>query len=151
MSSRLIEYRPPRIALTMLIVAAVLQYSLPLSAVNVYSSGIAATVAGLSGFSLMMWAWWQFKRQGVAICPTDPTASLVTGGVFRITRNPMYLGMGMMLIGVAIFVGTAPFYVVAVAFFLIMDRLFCRYEEEKLANTFGQEFYRYCHKVRRWL
>ena len=88
----------------------------------------------------MVFAWWQFKKRAVAICPTDTTAHLITDGVYRFTRNPMYLGIVLMLSGAATMFGTLPFYAAALGFFGVMDRLFRRYEEEKLTATFGREY-----------
>jgi protein-S-isoprenylcysteine O-methyltransferase Ste14 len=99
----------------------------------------------------MMMAWWQFKERKVAICPTASTSHLITDGIYRFTRNPMYLGMVTMLGGVAVFFGTLPFYVVTIVYFVLMDRLFCLYEEKKLVATFGRDYASYRSKVRRWL
>lgn len=99
----------------------------------------------------MMLAWWQFKERKVAICPTASTDHLITDGIYRITRNPMYLGIVTMLGGVAVFFGTLPFYAVTIVFFVAMDRGFCPYEEDKLVVVFGDDYVSYNSKVRRWL
>ena len=99
----------------------------------------------------MVFAWWQFKKRAVAICPTDTTEHLITDGVYRFTRNPMYLGIVLMLCGAAALLGTLPFYAAALGFFVLIDRLFRRYEEEKLAAAFGREFIEYKSKVRPWI
>lgn len=99
----------------------------------------------------MMLAWWQFQKRKVDIRPTARTSYLITDGVYRLSRNPMYLGMVTMLGGVAVFFGTLPFYAVTILYFVVLDRWFCLYEEEKLVVTFGREFASYKSKVRRWL
>jgi protein-S-isoprenylcysteine O-methyltransferase Ste14 len=63
----------------------------------------------------------------------------------------MYLGMMTMLFGLALTLGTLPFYAVAVSFFLIIETTFCPYEEAKLTTAFGESFSRYATRVRRWL
>ena len=63
----------------------------------------------------------------------------------------MYLGMVAMLGGVAIYFGTAPFYLAAIVYFFVIDRWFCHYEEEKLVATFGRAYEHYRSKTRRWL
>ena len=99
-NTKLIEYRPPRIAMALLALAAVIHVLFPSQSSQqlwiVYLAG--ATVS--AGFSVMMLAWWQFRERKIAICPTEPTESLITDGIYRITRNPMYLGMVLMLGGV---------------------------------------------------
>jgi protein-S-isoprenylcysteine O-methyltransferase Ste14 len=68
-----------------------------------------------------------------------------------VTRNPMYLGMTMMLAGLAVWFGTLPLYCAAAIFFVIVDRAFCPYEEAKSATEFGREYLDYVKRVRRWL
>ena len=99
----------------------------------------------------MMLAWWQFKERKVAICPTADTDYLITDGIYRLTRNPMYLGMVTMLGGVAVFFGILPFYALTIVYFILIDRWFCPYEEEKLLVTFGRDYDSYRSKVRRWV
>jgi protein-S-isoprenylcysteine O-methyltransferase Ste14 len=151
MTTSIIEYRPPRIALALLIIATVLHVLLPAQSSYQYSSIYLSGALVLLGFAVMMLAWLQFKERKVAICPTANTDSLITDGIYRLTRNPMYLGMVTMLGGVAVFFGTLPFYVVTIVYFVLIDRWFCMYEEEKLVATFGREYAAYKSKVRRWL
>jgi protein-S-isoprenylcysteine O-methyltransferase Ste14 len=63
----------------------------------------------------------------------------------------MYLGIVLMLLGVAIATGGVLFYAASLAFYLVIDYVFCPYEEAKLAQTFGNRFTRYRDSVRRWL
>jgi protein-S-isoprenylcysteine O-methyltransferase Ste14 len=114
---------------------------------SIYLSGALVS----AGFTVMMLAWWQFKVREVAICPTASTAHLITDGIYRFTRNPMYLGMVTMLGGVAAFLGTLPFYAVTIVYFFLIDRWFCPYEEEKLVATFGRDYDSYRSNVRRWI
>lgn len=151
MSIRLIEYRPPRIAMALLVIATAIQVLLPSHPSYRFSSIYLSGVVASAGFTIMILAWWQFKERKVAICPTEPTDYLITDGVYRYTRNPMYLGMVTMLGAVAIFFGALPFYLAAITYFVVMDRCFCRYEEEKLAATFGHNYEHYKSKVRRWI
>ena len=110
-----------------------------------------APAVGLTGFGIMMWAWWQFRRSDVAICPTSATATLITDGIYRYTRNPMYLGMLLMMLALALFVGTLPFYLAAVVLFGVLNFVFCDYEEQKLSAAFGAAFRAYSGTVRRWI
>jgi protein-S-isoprenylcysteine O-methyltransferase Ste14 len=151
MNQRILQHRPPRIAMFFLLLAMALHWLTPLGSQRVFPSSILAVTIGLSGFLVMMWAWWQFKQQEVAICPTETTVRLITDGIYRYTRNPMYLGVTMMLLAVALEVGTIPFFVAATGFFLVIQLVFCPYEEAKLQRTFGAEYRRYVGRVRRWL
>jgi protein-S-isoprenylcysteine O-methyltransferase Ste14 len=147
----MIRFRPPRMAMAFLVTAAIahwfpggrLRVSTPLPAMGL--------LLGLAGLSIMLRAWWLFKQAHVAICPTAETARLITHGIYRWTRNPMYLGIVFMMIGFAAGFGTLPFYAAAAAFFVVIDRVFCRFEEAKLAAGFGDEYATYARQVRRWL
>ncbi len=90
-------------------------------------------------------------HRGTAICPTAHTSLLITDDVFRLTRNPMYLGIVLMLLGAALGSGGLFTYLAALTFFLIIDAVFCPYEEHKLSQSFGEDFADYRHRVRRWL
>jgi len=151
MSSRFLDYRPPRIAMTLILLAAAIHVLVPVLPKHLFSSSLVAVFLGVAGFAVMMWAWWQFKDHKVAICPTDITDYLITDGLYRLTRNPMYLGMILMLFAIAVFVGTLPFYVAAFVFFTIINWLFCPYEEDKLMRAFGQDYSDYRTRVRRWI
>ncbi len=148
---RIVTYRPPRIAWSLLIVAALTQLVLPADCVHLRSFSIAGAAVGLIGFALMIRAWWLFKVQDTAICPTAETTTLITHDVYRLTRNPMYLGIVMMLLGVGLFAGGILYYAAAITFFTIIDHSFCPYEERKLQAIFGDQFTVYTRKVRRWI
>jgi len=147
----LVEYRPPRIAMLLLLVAAIANRVLPLQQTPVLSFKLVAICTGVTGFAIMITAWWQFREQSVAICPTAETAKLITDGIYRHTRNPMYLGMIMMLVAVALWTGTVPFFAAAIAFFLVIQLQFCPFEETKLLAAFGNEYRIYAARVRRWV
>jgi protein-S-isoprenylcysteine O-methyltransferase Ste14 len=148
---RFIQHRPPRIAMSLLFIAIMVSV-LPNLALSLHRPLYAtALLIGLAGFALMIRAWWLFKTANTAICPTRQSSALVTHDVFSVTRNPMYLGMSMMLTAVALGVGTVPFYAATFAYFLILDRVFCPYEEQKARQEFGDIYKDYVRRVRRWI
>ena len=150
-NEKIISYRPPRISMLLLALAAILHWALPLVPVVLLSSPVLAICLGITGFAIMMWAWWLFQKAETAICPTQFSSALVTSGIFRVSRHPMYLGMVMMMAGAALWFGTLPYYLASVVFFLIINQVFCPYEEKKLDETFGEEYFSYRRKVRRWV
>jgi len=105
---------------------------------------LAAVVLSLSGATL-------FRRRGTAVRPLTPSSLLVTDGPYRFTRNPMYLGMTLGLIGIAIFLGSAsPLLVVPPFVWWISTRFIAR-EEQFLTEQFGESYLQYKRQVRRWL
>jgi len=95
----------------------------------------------------------RFSRAHTTVNPLDPTKAsrLVTGGVFQISRNPMYLGMLLLLVGWAIGLGSAspwlilPIFVGVITFFQIIP------EEQALQSLFGTEYLPYRQRVARWI
>ena len=110
--------------------------------------GIAVVVLGF-GFALA--GRLLFRRHDTTIKPGEVSTALVTGGPFRVTRNPMYVGMTATLLGVAVVCGTLSPFVPVPLFWWIIDRRFIRMEEAMLAATFGEEYANYKQRVRRWL
>lgn len=92
-----------------------------------------------------------FKRQGTTVKPFEKSTSLVTIGVYALSRNPMYLGFTLILLGVAILLGAATPFIVVLAFALVMEFLFIRVEEAMMKETFGQAWHTYEARVRRWI
>ena len=95
----------------------------------------------------------QFRRADTTVNPHKPetTTTLVTSGVYAWTRNPMYLGLAMLLLGWAIKLGTLSPLVAALLFIPLIQRIQIRPEEHALRIQFGSDYERYCHRVNRWL
>lgn len=110
--------------------------------------GVALLVAGLA---LPLTGAFLFRRRGTAIKPFRVSSVLVTDGPYRFTRNPMYVGLTLALLGVAALMGTlTPLFVIPF-FVLVIDRLIIRVEERMLEDRFGDEYRAYKARVRRWL
>ena len=92
-----------------------------------------------------------FKRVSTAINPFDHPSVLVTSGVFRVSRNPIYLAMIVILIGGAFAWGTLTPFVVPPALAWFLSQKFIVMEEAALSQTFGEDYDRYKRRVRRWL
>jgi protein-S-isoprenylcysteine O-methyltransferase Ste14 len=147
----IIDMSPPKIAMWLTLIAAVIHLSFNIwedVRISWFWGGI---ILGLGGFSIMMWSWGLFYKRNIGICPKAETTILATNGPYRFTRNPMYLGFVLMLAGIALSVGTPPFYLSAMAYFMIINFVFCPYEESKLISSFGAEYIQYMSKVRRWI
>jgi protein-S-isoprenylcysteine O-methyltransferase Ste14 len=95
----------------------------------------------------------QFKRAKTTVNPTKPesSSSLVTSGIYQRTRNPMYLGFFLTLLGWAIWTANVLSFAVLPLFVLYMNRFQIKPEERALARIFGDEFKTYCSQVRRWI
>ena len=94
-----------------------------------------------------------FRRARTTINPMKPGASsaMVTGGVYRITRNPMYVGLVLLLCGCSVYLGSPWAWLAPLAFVAYVTRLQIVPEEHVLTRLFGANYVAYCAKVRRWL
>jgi len=150
-STRMLAYKPPRIAMSLLALATLSQLVLPVGWAKLPSFLLAGVAFSVLGFGIMIRAWWLFRQHETAICPTAETTSFIVEDVYKLTRNPMYLGMIMILIGIALLVGSWPYYFVAILYAVILDHVFCPYEEYKLLKQYGIEYANYTARVRRWI
>ena len=91
-----------------------------------------------------------FKKAGTGIMPFDEATALVTNGFYRYTRNPMYVGMFLMLAGVAFLMGSIGAALPVLVFILIIRNKFVMGEERFLEAGFGQQYLNYKSTVRRW-
>lgn len=92
-----------------------------------------------------------FAHAKTSIKPYETPTVFVTEGVFRRSRNPMYLGLVSFLLGWAWLLGTLTPFAAPVLMFVVLDRWFIPHEERALVAAFGQRFLTYRSKVRRWV
>ena len=92
-----------------------------------------------------------FWKAGTPIRPFEESSTLVITGLFRYSRNPMYVGMGGILFGLALVLGTATPFTVPPVFVVVITRRFVLHEEEALESHFGGRYTEYKSRVRRWL
>jgi len=105
------------------------------------AAGIAVAGAGV----------WQFRRARTTVLPFGGTSRIVEAGVYRWTRNPMYLGMSLAYAGVACLINSAWCLALLPLSIVLVQLLVIRREERYLANKFGADYGGYCSRVRRWL
>ena len=94
-----------------------------------------------------------FRRAGTTVNPLKPQAasSLVSGGVYRFSRNPMYLGFLLALVAWGVFLSNLLAFIIVPGFVVYMNRFQITPEERALAAMFGTEFAAYKKSVRRWV
>jgi protein-S-isoprenylcysteine O-methyltransferase Ste14 len=92
-----------------------------------------------------------FRATGTGINPTDPPTALVTHGVFRFSRHPMYLGMTLAIGGTALMLGSLGALIAAAGYAAFVDRCFAVPEDARLARRFGPAYDAYAGRVRRWI
>ncbi len=106
----------------------------------------------IGALALVFGAMLQFRLANTQLLPNSPTNnSLVTGGIFGVTRNPMYLGMTLFAVGGALWFGRPVMLLAPVLMFFVANSVFIPFEEAKMRRQFGEQFDAYCKRVRRWI
>lgn len=148
---RLLRIDPPIYLFVSLVSIVVLYLFLPGVRIIPTPWNVLGVIPVVMGVVLNLLADRLFKVHRESVKPMSETTALMTGGVFRFSRHPMYLGFVCILLGAAILAGSAtPFLVVAV-FFGFIDAVFVRFEEKKLSRTFASAWSAYKADVRRWI
>ncbi|MCE4072237.1 MULTISPECIES: methyltransferase family protein [Pseudomonas] len=112
-----------------------------------------ALLVVLAGAAVCLVGVASFRRARTTVNPLKPesASSLVVAGIYRHTRNPMYLGFAIILLGWCVFLGSALAVLGVAAFVLYIGRFQIRPEERALRELFGAEFEAFCGRVRRWV
>jgi protein-S-isoprenylcysteine O-methyltransferase Ste14 len=142
---------PPIVALLFIVIAYFLGRFAPLPFVVppiLRNIGLLLTFVG---FLLGIGAFVEFRRARTTLDPHGSTKQLVTSGIYRFTRNPIYLGFLLMVIGLPLNSGLSWGVVLAPFYILTMNRLVIEREEIYLEKKFKDVFTSYKSRVRRWL
>jgi protein-S-isoprenylcysteine O-methyltransferase Ste14 len=144
---------PPILALIAALLMAALDRWLPLARcvpAPWYRLGLFPAAAGVV---IVATAFMSFRRVRTTVNPIDPSKAthLVTAGVFSISRNPMYLGLLLVLIGWAVWLGAASPWLIVPLFWAVITYGQILPEEQALTRLFGQRYAAYRREVSRWL
>lgn len=116
-----------------------------------YPYSLAGIVLAATGFLVSFAGSRQFGRVGTKIRTVDEPGTLVKGGLFRLSRNPMYLGFVILLLGTAVLIGTTTPFMAVALFAIVTDRWYIAYEERVMAHKFGAGYVAHVGRTRRWL
>lgn len=115
-------------------------------------AGLVGVVPIVLGATILSWCALTFARLGKGTpAPFDPPKVLVASGLYRVARNPMYLGAELVLIGEATVFGSLATLIYAAALLLVFHLFLVSYEEPNLRRRFGVSYERYCEAVPRWV
>ncbi len=116
-----------------------------------YDAGAWTWAPVAAGLALIGWAAVQFARADTPIEAGAAPSALLTGGPFRFTRSPIYLGFALILAGLCLRLGAVSALLPAAVYPLLLDRRFARAEERRLAEAFGDAARDWQRRVPRWL
>ncbi len=144
---------PPVVVLTIALAMWVISLFTPSAEIGVLSRALAGGTTALLGVGISLSGVAAFRRAETTVNPMKPgdASSLVTNGVFRFTRNPMYVGLLLVTIGWAVFLSAPWAFAGPLAFVAYITRFQITPEERVLASIFGEPYRNYMSQVRRWL
>lgn len=114
---------------------------------------VVGAILGVLGLALSAAGLLSFLQKDTTANPMEvhSASALVTTGLYRFSRNPMYLGMLLFLAGLAVYLGNVLSVLLCLSFVLYMNAFQIRPEEAAMESLFGEEFETYRKRVRRWL
>jgi protein-S-isoprenylcysteine O-methyltransferase Ste14 len=110
--------------------------------------GVVLILAGVALQGTFIRAFW---RAGTNVDPYKPVTAIVSGGPYRLTRNPGYLGFALIVAGIALLAEALWVFAALVPTIAVVDRGVIAREERYLERKFGEEYRRYRARVRRWV
>lgn len=149
--TRLPREIPPLWLLVAIAAMLALHFAWPLARVVPWPWTQFGWVLQAAAMVVMLAGLRRFVRIGTGVRPFSPVRGLVVDGPYRWTRNPMYVGLVAVTVGIALCLGTLSPWLVPPSLFAVLDRRFVRREEIFLREHFGDPYVAYCADVRRWL
>jgi protein-S-isoprenylcysteine O-methyltransferase Ste14 len=146
-----IPIAPPLLFVLPIVASLALEWLVPTSFVYGafrWTLGVLSVVAGVA---LNVGGFVTQKRAGTDPIPFKPSTRIVAHGLYRFTRNPMYLGFAMCTLGLAILVDSAWMLLAVPIGLILIDRVVITREERYLERKFGETYLDYKRRVRRWI
>jgi protein-S-isoprenylcysteine O-methyltransferase Ste14 len=149
-----VRYPPPLLFVLGMVAGWLLDRAVPLPLIGPAACSGGAFIGWLLvalGAALAVWALATFRTAGTAISPNRPASTLITHGPFRLSRNPMYLALSLLYLGVMLLVNSVWTLLLLPVVIAVLHLTVIRQEERYLAATFGTGYDEYRRRVRRWL
>ena len=142
---------PPTYLAIAIILILVLHFVIPLAQIIEMPWRLAGLIPLVLGAVLNLAADNSMKRYETTVKPFKRSTTLVTEGVFKICRHPMYLGFVLILLGIAVLLGSAAPFLIVILFPFFLEFVYIREEERMLGEQFEQQWEDYCTRVRKWI
>ena len=145
------RFYPPVLFLASLVLMGALHYLLPVTTWLDWPWRGLGAVLLVGGLLVGLWAIGYFRRRDTTIIPFEQSSTLIVDGPYRLSRNPIYLAMVLVLLGVWLLLGSLSPALVVVPFVWWISTRFIAKEEQHLETQFGRPYLAYKARVRRWL
>ncbi len=142
---------PPTYFFAAIIIMLALYFLFPIKKVIPSPYNYFGVLIILIGLMMNIWASRVFEKAETTVKPFEQSTCLITHGLYRFSRHPMYLGMVISLIGLLILLRSISPVMVVPVFIWFMSKKFIDIEEKDLEKAFGDDYCEYKKKVRRWI
>ena len=142
---------PPLLFVLPIVASLALEWVVPTSFLHGAFRWIPGAIFLLGGLALNIGGFVTQKRAGTDPIPFNPSTRIVTHGPYRFSRNPMYLGLALGTLGIAILVDSAWMLLAVPIGLVLIDHLVITREERYLERKFGEGYLNYKRRVRRWI
>ncbi len=152
-SKRTLKIPPPIYMLGCVDLVLALDYLFPVLSFYFRYQTVCALAVAILGVVFISHAGLSFILRKTTVNPFKPheSGALVTTGFYRVSRNPMYLGMALLLLSSGVYLGTLLTFLPVALFVFIMNVVQIKPEEKALAKIFGEEYTDFTKRVRRWV
>ena len=138
----------PVILLVSVFLQLILLFTFP---VSTDLSSLLGLIFLLAGVFLVFFSFRFMRKMETTFIPDGTPKKLISSGPFKISRNPIYLGMFLVLFGIAFLMSSLSAAIIAIVFGLIINFTWIAHEEKKLNELFSEDWKNYSSKVRRWI
>jgi protein-S-isoprenylcysteine O-methyltransferase Ste14 len=142
---------PPLLFVLAILASLAVEWLAPTSFVHAAFRWILGVLIFVAGIALTIGGFMTQKRAGTDPIPLNPTTRIVAHGLYRFSRNPMYIGFAMCTLALAILVDSGWMLLAVPIGFVLIDRIVITREERYLERKFGEEYLTYKRRVRRWI
>ncbi len=145
------KLNPPMYLLICVFFSFILQVIFPIFQILSSPWNFLGLLPLFAGVLLNLWADLWFQKYGEKVSGHINPQKLVKTGPYSLSRNPIYLGMTLVLLGISVLLGSLTAFIPTAAFFFIIDEKFLPHEEKKLEIIFKDKYMEYKKNVRRWV
>jgi protein-S-isoprenylcysteine O-methyltransferase Ste14 len=142
---------PPPYMLIAIIAMISLNFLFPIAVIVPSPWSLLGIIPIAFGVYISVIAEKSFRDSKTTVTPFEESSTLVIDGMYRWSRNPMYLGFALVLLGIGILVRSLTPFIVIPAFMAVIHFFFIRTEEKMLTSKFGKQYIAYANQTRRWL
>jgi protein-S-isoprenylcysteine O-methyltransferase Ste14 len=142
---------PPLLFVLPILAGLAVEFFVPTTVVHGAVRWVTGFLLFAAGLALNVGGFVTQKRAGTDPIPFNPSTRIVSRGLYRFTRNPMYIGFALFTLGIAILCNSIWVLLAAPVGLILVDRLVVVREERYLERKFGDEYLNYKRRVRRWI